>query len=175
MSFLPDEAFKSQGRFSMAPMVDFLFLMLLFFVTLAVARDHTHATHIELVEVDSKASSSVAAAETDSAPLKVIHIAIAESGSYQWQFNSHLYELSTPAELQHELLQQYEKGHLPADKSQTQLLLSIDQKARWEAILPAMMAIRDAGFDVYPVYQPGEAAMASSSPPPATSASSSQQ
>lgn len=154
MSFLPEEAVKGKGSFAMAPMVDFLFLMLLFFATLAITRDSTQSTSIELVEIKPETASTTAV--TGNTALKVIQIAIDSDGIYKWTFDSHLYDLKTPQELALELQRQYERGYLPQDKAQTQLLLTIDKNARWEAILPAILAIREAGFDVYPVYQPGE-------------------
>ena len=62
--------------------------------------------------------------------------------------------MSTPEEIQQELNLQYQKGLLPEDKMQTQILLKIDKNATWEPILKAIFAIRDAGFEVRPVYEP---------------------
>lgn len=138
----------------MAPMIDFLFLMLLFFVTLAITRDSIQSTSIELVEI--KPQTMATTAITDNSAIKIIHIAIASDGTYLWKFDSHIYELKNPIELQKELIRQYERGFLPEDKTRTQLLLTIDKNARWESILPAVFAIREAGFDVYPVYQPAD-------------------
>lgn len=108
------------------------------------------------MEIKPETASTMAA--TDNTALKVIQIAIDSNGFYKWNFDSRLYDLNTPEELAKELQRQYERGFLPQDKAQTQLLLTIDKNARWEAILPAILAIREAGFDVYPVYQPGDIA-----------------
>jgi biopolymer transport protein ExbD len=154
MSFLPEDELKGKGSYSMAPMIDFLFILLLFFASLAVTRTTTKNTSIELVEIKPESTATTAA--TDDSALKVIQIAIDHRGQYKWSIGTHVYDIDSPEALTKELLQQYQKGFLPEDKSQTQLLLTIDKKAHWESILQAIFAIRDAGFDVYPVYQPSD-------------------
>ena len=62
--------------------------------------------------------------------------------------------MNSPDEIKDELLKQYDKGILPEDKLLTQVLLKIDKNATWEPILKAIFAIRDAGFEVRPVYEP---------------------
>src|SRR5262249_944043 len=92
-------------------------------------------------------------AEADN-DLKIINISITSNGEYKWVTEIKDYLLNTPEEISKELKNQYEKGLIPSDKTKTHVLLKIDKKATWDPILKAIFAIRDAGFDVRPVYVP---------------------
>lgn len=153
MSFLPEDEIKGQGGLNMAPMIDFLFLMLMFFACLAVTRMATRDTDLDLVEVkpDQRANAVDGHEET-----KLINISVLADGQYKWVTDIHDYPMNDPEQLAAELKQQYEKGLLPLDRSQTQVLLKIDKVAQWEPILKAIFAVRDAGFEVYPVYEPAD-------------------
>lgn len=151
MSFIPEEELKSKATLNLAPMIDFLFLMLMFFATLAVTRITTKDTNIELVEIKPENRSSLSAQNSD---LKIVNITIDADGHYKWVTELHDYPMSSAEELQLELEKQYAKGILSEDKSKTQVLFKIDKKAQWEPILQALFAVRDAGYDVRPVYEP---------------------
>jgi len=151
MSFIPEEELKSKATLNLAPMIDFLFLMLMFFATLAVTRITTKDTNIELVEIKPENKGSASAQNSD---LKIVNITIDGEGHYKWVTELHDYPMATAEELQLELEKQYNKGILPQDKSKTQVLFKIDKKAQWEPILQALFAVRDAGYDVRPVYEP---------------------
>lgn len=152
MSFTPDDAFKGKEGINLAPMIDFLFLMLMFFACMAVSRATSKDTDIELVEVHSDTTTS-AIADADT---KIINIEIDEFGEYTWRTELHDYAMNSAEDIAKELRQQYENGLLPANKNQTQILLKIDRDATWEPILNVIFAIRDAGFSVRPVYEPTE-------------------
>ena len=153
MSFIPEEELKGKGSLNMAPMIDFLFLMLMFFASLAITRITTKDTDIDLVEIKPESHPTTAFTNNE---LKVININIDSSGEYKWVTEIHDYTMKTPDEIATELNLQYKKGLLPEDKKQTQVLLKIDKDAKWDPILKAIFAIRDAGFEVRPVYRPDE-------------------
>ncbi len=153
MSFIPEEDLKSRTSLNLAPMIDFLFLMLMFFATLAVTRATTKDTDLELVEIKPESHAANKAADAD---MQIINISILADGKYKWVTELRDYPMETAEELGQELQKQYEKGLLPEDKSQTQVLLKIDKQAMWEPILKAIFAIREAGYEVRPVYQPDE-------------------
>jgi len=153
MSFIPDDELKGRVSLNLAPMIDFLFLLLMFFATLAVTRITTKDTEIQLVEIKPETTATTAANDSD---YKIINISINSEGKYKWTTEIKDYAMSTPDEIKQELNLQYEKGLLPQDKLQTQVMLKIDKKATWEPILKAIFAIRDAGFEVRPVYEPEE-------------------
>jgi biopolymer transport protein ExbD len=151
MSFIPEDEIKDRGGFNMAPMIDFLFLMLMFFASLAISRVTTKDTDIDLVEIKPETRATLSGMDSE---LKVINISINAKGEFKWVTEIRDYAMTTADEIANELKEQYQKGLLPSDKMQTQVLLRIDKNATWEPILKAIFAIRDAGFEVHPVYEP---------------------
>jgi len=151
MAFIPEDESKNNSSVNLAPMIDFLFLMLMFFACLAITRVTTRDTDIALVDLEEEVNSVATTASTD---LKILNISITENGDYKWVTELRDYRLNTADAIRDELLNHYAKGLLPKDFSKTQVLLKIDRNARWEPIMQAIFAIRDAGFDVRPVYEP---------------------
>lgn len=150
MSFIPQDEVKGYGP-NLAPMIDFLFLMLIFFASLAISRATTKDTQLSLVEIKSETSAPSTLGNME---FKVINISINEKGEFFWITEIRDYLMPSPQDLTKELLLQHQKHLLPEDKSKTQVLLKIDKNATWEPILKAIFAIRDAGFEVRPVYEP---------------------
>jgi biopolymer transport protein ExbD len=150
MSFIPDEEFKSKASLNLAPMIDFLFLMLMFFATLAVTRITTKDTDIDLVEIKPETKAKTKP-KVDS-DQKIIHIAINSEGQYKWVTELNDYQMENPEAIALELRHQQEKGLLPEDKSNTHVLFKIDKNATWEPILKAIFAVREEGYEVRPVY-----------------------
>lgn len=153
MSFISNEEIRGRSTMNMAPMIDFLFLMLMFFACLAISRVTTKDTEIDLV--NASPSTDVVLSDATS-EIKVVNISISEEGQYKWVTEIRDYIMNTPEAIAQELNLQYEKGILPVDRLNTQVLLKIDKNATWEPILKAIFAIRDAGFEVHPVYLPEE-------------------
>lgn len=149
MSYLPEEELRAREGLNLAPMIDFLFLMLMFFASLAVSRATTKDTDIDLVEAKSGAEKVESKRQTD---YKVITINIGSEGDYKWVTDIRDYAMAEPGDIQKELLSQYQKGLLNQDKLKTQVMLRIDKNAKWDPILKAILAIREAGFEVRPVY-----------------------
>ena len=150
MSFVPQDEIRGSKAQSLAPMIDFLFLMLLFFASLAVSRVTMQDTEIELVKV--KASTREIAAEQTN-PQKKINISVTATGEYKWVTEIRDYKMATPEAIGEELRRQHREGLLPDDKALTVVLLKIDQHAQWSPIMHVIFAVRDAGFEVHPVYQ----------------------
>lgn len=154
MSFLPSE--KNQGGIngSLAPMIDFLFLMLSFFACLAVSRITTRDTDIQLVTIKPEASAiDSTRAESE---IRLIYIGITDKNEFKWVTEVRDYAMQSAQEIAEELLKQHEQGLIPDDKSKTQILLRIDKQASWEKIVELLFAIREAGFDVRPLYEPSD-------------------
>ncbi len=150
MSYTPIEELQERNGLTLAPMIDFLFLMLAVFASLAVSRIVTRDTDIDLVQ-----SRSEVAPPTDlSRDYKIINISVNEEGTYKWITEVRDHIMHAPSEITEELNRQYTKGLLPEDKLKTQVLLKIDKQARWEPILQVLLAVREAGFEVRPVYEP---------------------
>ena len=150
MSFIPEEELKERTGLALAPMIDFLFLMLAVFASLAVSRMVIHDTEVELVRSRVETHSPL----TETREYKLIHITVSAEGAYKWVTEVRDYPLETADAIALELTHQYSQGLLPEDKLKTQVLLKIDREARWEPILHAILAIREAGFEVRPVYEP---------------------
>ncbi|MBB65570.1 MAG: hypothetical protein CMO81_10965 [Waddliaceae bacterium] len=153
MSFIPEEETRGRLTLNLAPMIDFLFLMLVFFATLAVSRVSTRDTDIQLVELIEESGAVTSNANHEQ---QIVNISITEKGEYKWVTEIRDYPMKDAMALQEELEMQYESGQLPSDKLQTQVLLKIDRHAQWDPILRAVFAIRAAGFEARPVYEPEE-------------------
>ena len=153
MSFIPEDKLKSGSHFNMAPMIDFLFLMLAFFATLAISRASLYDTKLNLVQLK---------AENGSVPLKrgddshQINLSITNTGEYRWITEIQTYPMESIQRIKKELLYQHSIGLLPKDKTQTQVLLHIDKKASWDPVAKLIFAIREEGFEAFPVYEPEE-------------------
>jgi biopolymer transport protein ExbD len=149
MSIIPEEELKSYGSLNLAPMVDFLFLVVAVFATLAVTRTALFDNDIQLVKVQPAQEEMNAINHSDH---YTVSLSINEQGQYKWitEFNEYLIE-STRG-IQKELQRQQELGLLPKDNSKTLVLLHIDKAAQWEPIAQAIFAVRQAGFEIHPVY-----------------------
>ena len=141
---------KNSTQFNFAPMIDFLFLMLALFATLAVSRATLFDSSIDLVKQEKKAEKKPIHMQTD---LHYINIGITDSGKYQWitEVSSHL--LDDQEKINDEIYRQYGMGILPKDKAKTKILLHIDKSAPWEKIATLLFSIRKTGFDVCPIYE----------------------
>lgn len=151
MSFIPEDELKGRSALNMAPMIDFLFLMLMFFASLAITRVSTRDTSIELVEIKPETEAVAIGSNTE---VKTIHLTINAEGKYIWRTSLRDYGMEDAEEITRELNLEYEKGLLPEEKANTVVLIKIDKKATWEPILKALFAVREAGFEVRPVYEP---------------------
>ena len=150
MSFVPTDELKDRSGMTFAPMIDFLFLMLAVFASLAVTRFAMKDTEIDLVKTKTAAPSTLKGAYD----YKIIHISVSDEGHYKWVTEIRDHPMSSSQEIAEELSRQYAKGHMPEDKLKTQILLKIDRKAQWEPILKVLLAIREEGFQVRPIYEP---------------------
>ena len=130
-------------------MIDFLFLMLALFATLAISRASLYDSEIELASLKPEGSS----ATLRSGQIQQINLSIHADGSYKWLTEFQEYPIESVAALQEELSRQYQIGALPQDKSKTEILLHIDKKAPWEPIVQAIFGIRELGFTTHPVYE----------------------
>lgn len=148
MDLVPHDELKPSYSFNFAPMIDFLFLMLCLFATLAICRAALYDSEVELVELKpEKGAASLRAKETQQ-----INLSITAAGGYKWMTDFQEYPMETVGAIQEELARQYQIGALPEDKSKTEVLLHIDRKAPWDPIAKAIFAIREIGFSARPVY-----------------------
>lgn len=151
MDLVPYDEIKPAQHFNFAPMIDFLFLMLALFATLAISRAVLYDSEVDLVEIKADAQGKAIKTKHD---MQQINLSITESGQYKWLTEFQEYSIANIQGLQEELARQYQIGALPQDKTKTEVLLHIDKKAPWEPIASAIFAIRELGFQARPVYEP---------------------
>lgn len=151
MDLVPYDEIKPAQNFNFAPMIDFLFLMLALFATLAISRAVLYDSEVDLVELKSDVQGKAIKAKHD---VQQINLSITETGQYKWLTEFQEYPIANLQGLQEELARQYQIGALPQDKTKTEVLLHIDKKAPWEPIAGAIFAIRELGFQARPVYEP---------------------
>ncbi len=154
MSFLPEEDLKARVSLNLAPMIDFLFLMLVFFASLAISRVMTLDTEIDLAKVQSVASPDQRKRSEEQRPQKVVSLSISQGGEYRWIAQARDYEISSAEGVARELQLQHQRGLLPRDKSRTQVFVKIDRNAKWQAIVDLLFWVRRAGFQIFPLYEP---------------------
>jgi biopolymer transport protein ExbD len=153
VELIPHDEIQPSHNFNFAPMIDFLFLMLALFATLAISRAALYDSDISLASLKP---------EKDKGPLRPkreiqqLHLSINPSGSYKWLTEFQEYPMETVAAIQEELSHQYQIGVLAKDKTKTEILLHIDKTAPWESIAKVIFGIRELGFDAHPVYEPQE-------------------
>ena len=151
MSIIPDEELKRQEKINLAPMVDFLFLVIAIFATLAVAKTALFDSEVSLVKVrPAKEDSPVAPFN----PSYMVVLAVTEKGEYKWISEFNEYYMESVQTIQEELETQKKLGLLPKESGMTKVLLHIDKNAKWEPIADLIYSVRKAGFKVHPVYIP---------------------
>jgi biopolymer transport protein ExbD len=150
MSLIPEEEFKRSGSINLAPMVDFLFVVIAVFATMAITRAALYDNEVNLVKVSPEKEALSAGAEKP----YLVNISITEDGKYKWLTEVSEFLMENPASIKKELFKQQQLGLIPEESSQTKVLLHIDRNAKWEPIAQAIFTIREAGFHIHPVYEP---------------------
>ncbi|HSX03946.1 MAG TPA: biopolymer transporter ExbD [Rhabdochlamydiaceae bacterium] len=154
MSLIPEEEIRLQRNINLAPMVDFLFLILVMFALFAVTRTALYDSEVSLV----KGSSEQASLPPDSAEeeLTTVFLSINQNGQYKWitEFNEFLIEdVGTILE---EIQKQQQLGFLPQENEKIKVLLHIDENATWHSIAQVIYTVKEAGFSIRPVYEPAD-------------------
>jgi biopolymer transport protein ExbD len=153
MELIPHDELKGGQTFNFAPMIDFLFLMLALFATLAVSRAALYDSEVQLVELKPEANAT----SHRSRETSQVNLSISASGSVKWLTDFNEYPMESVKSVQEELARQHAIGVIPHDKAKTDILLHIDRNAPWEPIAKLIFAIREVGFNAHPVYEPFEA------------------
>ncbi len=150
MTLVPEEELKSQSNFNLAPMVDFLFLVVAVFAILAVTRTALYDSELDLVRTEQPL-------EKNKAPLDeecyFVDLGITREGRYKWLTESQDYLIADPAIIKTELYKQQVNGLLPKEHARTKVLLHIDQGAEWKAIASLILTVKEAGFTIHPLYE----------------------
>lgn len=150
MELIPHDEIQPAHQFNFAPMIDFLFLMISLFATLAISRSALYDMEIHLTSLKPEQAKRPLHPKRE---IQQLHLSINATGGYKWLTEFQEYPMETIEAMQEELSRQYQLGILAQDKAQTELLLHIDQNAPWGSIANAIFAIRELGFEVHPVYE----------------------
>jgi biopolymer transport protein ExbD len=150
MQLIPHDDLKIGQNFNFTPMIDFLFLMLSLFATLAISRAKLFDSEVSLVALTPSEKRS----SLHSQNIQQIDISISANGEYKWLTEYNEYPMDSIVAIQQELVRQYEMGALPQNKSQTEIRLHIDRIAPWKPIAEVIFAVRELGFKAHPVYEP---------------------
>jgi biopolymer transport protein ExbD len=129
-------------------MVDFLFLIVALFATLALTRTALFDSEIQLAKIKESDTTSTA-----SENFHVVNLCVGKAGNYKWvtEFNEYTLE-GIPAILQ-ELSKQEQLGILPTNKGQTKILLHIDKQTEWDPVAQLVYSLKKTGYFAYPVYE----------------------
>jgi biopolymer transport protein ExbD len=149
---IPEEELTSKRAINLAPMVDFLFLVLVMFALFAVTRTTLFDSDVQLVKGHTEKSPLTpdSAAEESA----TVFLTISKEGHYKWitEFNEFLIE--DVGTILAELSKQQRLGFLPKDKEKIKILLHIDENATWSAIAQVIFAVKQSGYPISPVYEP---------------------
>jgi biopolymer transport protein ExbD len=149
MSLIPEEEIKRHSSVNLAPMVDFLFLVVAVFATLAVTRTALYDSDLSMVKVKAQENLHDQLAKKE---LYIINLSVDEQGRYKWLTEFNEYWIDGIAGIKQELDRQQNLGLLPKEKEKTKVLLHIDKHAQWDPIAQLVFAVRETGFDIHPVY-----------------------
>lgn len=153
MELIPHEELKPQTSFHAAPMIDFLFLMLTIFATLAISRASLYDSEISLAEIKTTPED---APIRESEKIHHINLSIDKTGAYKWMTEVNQHAMQNTQEIKDELTRQYTNGILASDKEKTEVLLHIDKEAPWKAISDLIFTVRETGFAALPVFEADE-------------------
>lgn len=149
MSIIPEEEVKKFGSLNLAPMVDFLFLIVAVFATLAITKAALYDSEIQLVKVQPASEHSTLIGQND---YYVINLSVDADGKYKWITEFNEYWIESVKGIQTEIKKQQELGLLPKEKEKIKVLLHIDREAKWEPISQIIFAVRQVGVEIHPVY-----------------------
>ena len=148
MDLIPDEELKTKGFFNLTAMVDFLFLVIALFATLAVTRTALFDSEISLAKVKESNSPQV-----NKGDFHIINLCIGKTGQYKWITEFNEYSLDGIPSILQELSKQQELGILPADKTLTKILLHIDKQTEWDPVAQLVYSLKQTGYLAHPVYE----------------------
>ena len=149
MDLIPDEEIKPKGVMNLTPMVDFLFLVIAIFATLALTRTALFDSEVNLATVKEEGLLSSPLTNSN----YTVILGVTKEGSYKWitEFNEYAMEGVSP--ILTELANQTELGLLPKDAESVRILLHVDKKAEWESITQLIYSLKKTGYTVRPVYE----------------------
>ena len=149
MDLIPDEEIKPRGLMNLTPMVDFLFLVIAIFATLALTRTALFDSEVNLASVKEEGLLSSPLTNSN----YTIILGITQDGSYKWVTEFNEYAMDGIPPILKELANQQDLGLLPQDVKQTKILLHVDKHAEWDPVIQLIYSLKKTGYTVHPVYE----------------------
>lgn len=150
MRFIKKEFMESRGGINLAPMVDFLFLVVAIFAVIAVTRTSIFDSQIHLAEIND--TSEYHPLDTNR-EMYTVNISLSKEGKLKWLTESEDLAFGSPAEVSFQLDKMVDEGSLPEKREETRVLLHIDKEAQWDPIVNLVQTLNQAGYSPHPVYQ----------------------
>jgi biopolymer transport protein ExbD len=150
MDLIPDNELKVKSGLNLAPMVDFLFLVMAVFATIAITKSSILDSEIQVARLGKQDPSTL---KTYS---HVIHLGVTAIGEYKWITEFNEFAIDSIAAVEAELDKQQDLGVVDAKPEKTTILLHIDKKAEWEPVISLLLSLKREGYSVHPVYQENE-------------------
>lgn len=150
MKMIPDEELKTFEKVQWAPMVDFLFIVIIVFATIAITRNVVTDRELRLASALKKDQH---AEKMPSNTSQIVNLSINHKGEYKWLSESKEIYFESAKQVGERLLALKNQHELPAQAKQVKILLHIDKTAPWQPIADVIFAVRESGYDVHPVYQ----------------------
>ncbi len=147
MTLIPDEQLQTKASINLAPMVDFLFLVLCIFVVVALTRSNLLKTEVSLSQSPKNQEDAQLKPLSNT---ETIHLIINDLGQYKWLSESESVLIQNIQLIQEKIR---EEKALSPQKEKIKILLHIDKHAPWDPIAQAIVAIREVGAEVHPVYE----------------------
>ena len=150
VQMIPDDELKQFEKVQWAPMVDFLFIVIIVFATIAITRNVVHDRELRLAKALGKKESTLTMERQTS---HIVNLSINHLGKYKWLSESNELFFENAKQLSERLILLKNQKKLPTQANRVKILLHIDKTAPWQPIADVIFAVRDAGYDVHPVYQ----------------------
>lgn len=148
MNLMPEEELTQRASVNLAPMVDFLFLILAVFAVLSITSSKVFLEDIDLAQSEDTLDSSIAQFEPQQ-----LHLFVNKDGQYLLQEDHSTLKFEKCKQVATTLQDRQIAGYLPKDTSQVSILLHIDKQAEWEHVMQLLVSLQNAGFTVQTVYQ----------------------
>lgn len=147
---IPEDELKHFEKGGWAPMVDFLFVIIIVFATIAITRNVVQDRELRLAQPLQQQKTTH---QVQHNAVHVINLSINHLGRYKWLSNSNEIVFDSAKQLGERLISLRNQHRLPTQTDRVKILLYIDKTAPWQPIADAIFAVREAGYDVHPVYQ----------------------
>ncbi|MCK4934244.1 MAG: biopolymer transporter ExbD [Simkaniaceae bacterium] len=141
MSIIPEDKLNAKAVINFAPLVDFLFIVIVVFATLAITKNASHDQTINLL---TRKESTSKTQLVESKETKAITLSMTLDGRCTWQDGKGGNILFSPKDF---------PKLFSKESNIEKVLLHIDKNATWESIANLIFTIRETGLEVYPVYQ----------------------